>query len=600
MDDWSYDLDRVETPPSSPRAQKGIHTLVIKESGNHVMNKLYDVTVLEKLVDFICTYALNPVVPSRKEKIESLRGCITFMTKYNQIPEVWVSKVHVLLRDMNVAREIGSISMDFQDCGLLSKSLKEQCRDGRRYLDETVPAFEDKCDEWMFYHPTELEFIFEKMKYIGWYTSGIQNWGVSDCLQFKELKDIDVKVRGIDNALVQSDVKNFLAMCRLNGPGMISMRQIYKDNDPYSLDLRIKVKELHELLEKVAFDLKSKREAEEFLQAFDLKSKREAEEFLQEIADKLWGWGKYEIEETDGTKHTKIYKRMDVLEVTGAPGLKAEVLNGVYVETDQLHNDRKLYKKVSMYKGIQLWLRSTVDNNWVISKTESVEKNDYARLCEGETKNEDPTQIKWAVYDADKEKTWKTYNEMRCKKSESNELVWRLEHCDVVINKVPAIDLKAWIEKGRQLYLSLGEYQWGIHGWNEDVDENVHEDQISDIMQSFEVILKHLRSLLTVREKEETTPTPSEEGECSVCMDRRATEVLLPCKHICVCSVCVKFLKTCPSCRANIDVYCNRYIHAMRTSGSAEKTFDVSKLSDDRQAMLTGLLLKLREISLVE
>jgi hypothetical protein len=169
----------------------------------------------------------------------------------------------------------------------------------------------------------------------------------------------------------------------------------------------------------------------------------------------------------------------------------------------------------------------------------------------------------------------------------------------VVINKVPAIDLKAWIERNRQFYMSLGEQQWEKNGWDGD-DDHVHFNQMTDIMQSFEEILKHLRSLLTVREKEETTPTPTEEGECSVCMDRRATEVLLPCKHICACSVCVKSLKKCPLCRANIDGSCNRYIYVMRTSGSAEKTFDVAKLSDDRQAMLTGLLLKLREISLVE
>jgi hypothetical protein len=505
------------------------------------------------------------------------------MTKYNQIPEVWVSKVDVLLRDMKVAREIGGISMDFEDCGLFSESLKEQCHDGWRYLDETVPAFQDECDEWMFYHPTELQFIFEKMKYIGWYTSGIQNWGVSDCLQFKELQDIDVKVEEIENVVLQSDVKNFLAMCRLNGSDMISMRQIYQDNDPYSLDLRIKVKELHELLEKVAFDWKSKREAEEF---------------LQEIADKLWGWGKYEMK-TDGNKHTKLYKKMDVLEVTGAPGLKAEVLNGVYVETDQLHNDRKLYKKVSMYKGMQHWLHSTVENKWVITETENVEKNDGIGLCCGLTKNDDPTKIKWRVYDADKEKTWKTYDEMRCKKVESDELVWSVDDCDVVINKVPAIDLKAWIERNRQFYMSLREEQWEKNGWDGD-DDHVHFNQMTDIMQSFEEILKHLRSLLMVREKEEATPAPSEDGECSVCMDRRATEVLLPCKHICVCSVCAKSLEKCPYCRADIDGSCNRYIHAMRTSGSAEKTFDVAKLSGDRQAMLTGLLLKLREISLVE
>jgi hypothetical protein len=359
------------------------------------------------------------------------------------------------------------------------------------------------------------------------------------------------------------------------------MRQIYKSNDPYSLDLRIKVKEVHELLKEVVFDWKSKREAEEF---------------LQEIADKLWGWGKYEIEETDGTKHTKIYKKMDVLEVTGAPGLKAEVLNGVYVETDQLHNDRKLYKKVSMYKGIQLWLRINVEKKWVISQTENVENNDGIGLCCGLTKNDDPTKIKWRVYDADKEKTWKTYDEMRCKKISSNKLVWDIDDCDVVINKVSAIDLKAWIQTGNQIYLALGEYRWGMNG----MDEEEHGREVSDIMQLLEEILKHLKNLLIVREREETTPTPSEEGECSVCMDRRATEVLLPCKHICACSVCVKSLKTCPICRVDIDGYCNRYIYAMRTSGSAEKTFDVAKISEDRQAMLTGLLLKLREISLLE
>jgi hypothetical protein len=123
---------------------------------------------------------------------------------------------------------------------------------------------------------------------------------------------------------------------------------------------------------------------------------------------------------------------------------------------------------------------------------------------------------------------------------------------------------------------------------------------MTDIMQSLEVILKYLKNLLRVREGEETGSGPTEEGDCSVCMDRGATEILLPCKHICACSVCVKSLKTCPICRVDIDVYCNRYIYAMRTSGSAEKTFDVAKLSGDRQAMLTGLLLKLREISLVE
>jgi hypothetical protein len=149
-------------------------------------------------------------------------------------------------------------------------------------------------------------------------------------------------------------------------------------------------------------------------------------------------------------------------------------------------------------------------------------------------------------------------------------------------------DLKAWIQKGHQIYLALGKYR-----------ENVHGKKISDIMQSLEVILKYLKNVLTATEREETTPTLTEEGECGVCMDRRATEVLLPCKHICVCSICVKKLNTCPICRTEIDGSCNRYIYATRTSGSTEKIFDSSNLSAGQQEMLTGLLLKLHEMSLI-
>ncbi len=101
-------------------------------------------------------------------------------------------------------------------------------------------------------------------------------------------------------------------MCSLNGSDMISMRQIYKNNDPYSLDLWVEIKKLHEFMKIVNYTGVKKSE-------LDL--------FLQEISDKLWGWVKYEIDKN-------IHKKMDVLEVTGASGQKADVLNGKYVETD--------------------------------------------------------------------------------------------------------------------------------------------------------------------------------------------------------------------------------------------------------------------------
>ena len=47
--------------------------------------------------------------------------------------------------------------------------------------------------------------------------------------------------------------------------------------------------------------------------------------------------------------------------------------------------------------------------------------------------------------------------------------------------------------------------------------------------------------------------------ECVVCLDKKKTVLILPCKHLCVCSLCVKRLKKCPVCRKGIqkalDVY---------------------------------------------
>ena len=119
------------------------------------MNTLYDVTVLEKLVDFICTYALDRTAYELRTKIGRLRGCIVLMTKYNQIPEVWVSKVHVLLRNADPVKEMGGVLSGFINSELFSGELKDECRNGWEYLQDAVLEFEDARDEWMFYHPRE-------------------------------------------------------------------------------------------------------------------------------------------------------------------------------------------------------------------------------------------------------------------------------------------------------------------------------------------------------------------------------------------------------------------------------------------------------------
>ena len=48
----------------------------------------------------------------------------------------------------------------------------------------------------MFDHPTELRFIFYKTGCFGW--DAIKDWDVSDCLQFKVIKNVDVKIEEID------------------------------------------------------------------------------------------------------------------------------------------------------------------------------------------------------------------------------------------------------------------------------------------------------------------------------------------------------------------------------------------------------------------
>jgi hypothetical protein len=59
-----------------------------------------------------------------------------------------------------------------------------------------VYPFESECGDWMFDHPTELRFIFYKTGCFGW--DAIKDWDVSDCLQFKVIKNVDVKIEEID------------------------------------------------------------------------------------------------------------------------------------------------------------------------------------------------------------------------------------------------------------------------------------------------------------------------------------------------------------------------------------------------------------------
>lgn len=44
-------------------------------------------------------------------------------------------------------------------------------------------------------------------------------------------------------------------------------------------------------------------------------------------------------------------------------------------------------------------------------------------------------------------------------------------------------------------------------------------------------------------------------GECVICLEGALDVVLLPCRHQCVCRVCLKEIDRCPICRAKFSTY---------------------------------------------
>lgn len=44
-------------------------------------------------------------------------------------------------------------------------------------------------------------------------------------------------------------------------------------------------------------------------------------------------------------------------------------------------------------------------------------------------------------------------------------------------------------------------------------------------------------------------------GECVICLEGALSVVLLPCRHLCVCRVCLDEIDRCPICRAKFSTY---------------------------------------------
>jgi len=50
-----------------------------------------------------------------------------------------------------------------------------------------------------------------------------------------------------------------------------------------------------------------------------------------------------------------------------------------------------------------------------------------------------------------------------------------------------------------------------------------------------------------------STSTDTDQGLCAVCQSESVTRILLPCRHACLCDVCLTQLSSCPVCRSGVS-----------------------------------------------
>lgn len=62
-----------------------------------------------------------------------------------------------------------------------------------------------------------------------------------------------------------------------------------------------------------------------------------------------------------------------------------------------------------------------------------------------------------------------------------------------------------------------------------------------------------------------TVTTEITELQCIICLNNEKDCLLLPCKHVCVCTTCVQHLKKCPVCREDIITAIDAYLTYMES-----------------------------------
>ena len=60
-------------------------------------------------------------------------------------------------------------------------------------------------------------------------------------------------------------------------------------------------------------------------------------------------------------------------------------------------------------------------------------------------------------------------------------------------------------------------------------------------------------TIVEIPKEDSVKSVPNEQNICCVCMNNPYNCLLMPCKHLCICSKCSESLDTCPKCRAKIE-----------------------------------------------
>jgi hypothetical protein len=518
------------------------------------------IDLLDKFYLYLFIYAVQTAMVIKK--MDETEKNLILMKTCADIPEVWVPKVHLLLTDFVSLLAQTTVRQDF-DARFEASGLAK-----RTALCERLPAFEEARRAWLREHPQDLEFVFKKFRLEG--LSDVQSWGVTDCRQFRTMNVLDLgfKLASLQYQPAEA-IKNLCRMIDQNNVDLRSVLAGYKDNDVDSMHLRRQLMQLRELIK-----------GEQYRDHAD--TTKPVSMFLSTLAFELWGWDGFDV-----------LRDVAAVQMTGAHGPRANMINGIYVATGKMHNEQKLFKKTTMDRR-QYWLCMIKDRKWVVNETQDVEQNNTKALC-CTLKNGQVSPVfgQWQIFNADGDAQWKASPALKCEAIIAADLLWDLDECDVVFRAIPASEIESCLRKARGLYMQTSARHWSV-------DAEHRDDALLDIVTQLEGVEQALHKMLSAEQALQKTltaqaDTAQQPGECIICWDCPASEILLPCLHVCVCRFCSLSLDKCPVCRQPLVASCNRRTYARRRSHCTKPVFDVTA-GMSQQALIKSLLQQMRDL----